>query len=226
MQAFGYARVSTAGQAESGLSLDQQTNRIKLWGLANGNPDIEVLVDAGVSAKIPLNKRPAGKEACRRLKGGSTVVILKLDRAFRNTLECLEFVEAMNNYGSSIVILDLKGSVLDTRTAMGKFFLTIVSAVGELERGMIAERTREALKAKAKKRERVGSVPIGFKESKGGKLVPCDKERETLSMLKALQREGLSIRSIADVANNAKGVTNRGKPFTKSSVHRWLNCSL
>jgi len=61
MQVFGYVRVSTAEQANSGLSLDTQRRQIEGWAAVKGWDVAAVFVEAGVSGSVPLADRPEGQ---------------------------------------------------------------------------------------------------------------------------------------------------------------------
>jgi len=52
---------------------------------------------------------------------------------------------------------------VDTKSATGKFFLTIVSAMAQMERDQIAERTKDALQHKKTNHEWMGRIPFGSK---------------------------------------------------------------
>ena len=68
-RAIGYIRVSTAGQATDGVSLDAQTDRIRAWCDANGYTLADVFTDAGISGKRADNRpglRRALDAACKQ----------------------------------------------------------------------------------------------------------------------------------------------------------------
>ena len=54
-----YARVSTEDQARHGLSIDTQLDNLRTWARQNGHSIVKEYVDAGVSGKKPVSKRPA-----------------------------------------------------------------------------------------------------------------------------------------------------------------------
>ena len=81
----------------------------------------------------------------------STVIVWKLDRAFRNALDCLRCVEEWQRLGVSLRIIDLGGQPIDTKSAAGKFMLTIVAAVAEMERSNARERQRAGIEAARKR---------------------------------------------------------------------------
>jgi site-specific DNA recombinase len=92
MKAIGYVRVRTEDQAQSGVSLEAQEEKIRAYCLAKGWDLLKVIKDGGYSAK-DLN-RPGMQEilnACRR-KEFEVIVILKLDRISRSVKEFHEIL--------------------------------------------------------------------------------------------------------------------------------------
>ena len=87
---YAYARVSSAGQAESGLSLEEQTRRCAGRALENGWTIAHTYVDRAVSGSIALAARPEGGRLLQVLQPGDQVIAAKLDRVFRSALDALE----------------------------------------------------------------------------------------------------------------------------------------
>jgi DNA invertase Pin-like site-specific DNA recombinase len=132
---YGYARVSTVSQEL--------------------NTQLQVLEKEGCN-KIFSEKftgtnadRPQLKELLALLTNGDTLVVTKLDRLARNTVEGINIVKGLFSKGIRVHVLNI-GLLEDT--TMGRFFLTTLLAVAEMERNLIIERTQEG-KAIAKKRD-------------------------------------------------------------------------
>lgn len=143
---YGYCRVSSKGQLENN-SLEQQEN---------------VILEKYDSAKIikeqftgTTTDRPKLNDLIKDLEKNDTLVVAKLDRLARNTVEGIELVQELFNKGVSVHVLNVG---LLENTSMGKFFLTTLLAVAEMERNTIVERTQLG-KAIAKTKE-------GFKEGR------------------------------------------------------------
>ena len=82
--AIGYCRVSTAGQAEQGVSLDSQRERIQAWCQAQGYHLAAVHIDAGLSGKRADNRpglQAALADACRQK---AALVVYSLSRLARS----------------------------------------------------------------------------------------------------------------------------------------------
>ncbi len=138
---FGYARVSTEAQ-----NLDRQLDALKRYG-----------VDMVYNEKMTGTKRerPELMKMLDRITEGDTVVIESLSRLGRSTKDLIELVELFER--KKVHLVSLKESI-DTSTPTGKLLFTLMSALAQFERDVIAERTREGLRS-ARVRGRMGGRP-------------------------------------------------------------------
>lgn len=138
---FGYARVSTEQQ-----NLDRQLDALQNYG-----------VDIIYNEKMTGTKkdRPELNKLLDRMTAGDTVVIESLSRLGRSTKDLIELMELFQS--KDVVLVSLKESI-DTNTPAGKLLFTLMSAIAQFERDIIAERTNEGLQA-AKARGRLGGRP-------------------------------------------------------------------
>ena len=138
---FGYARVSTEQQ-----NLDRQLDALKKYG-----------VDTIYNEKMTGTKRnrPELSKMLDRMTEGDTVVVESLSRLGRSTKDLIELVELFQSKGVHLV--SLKESI-DTSTSTGKLLFTLMSAIAQFERDVIADRTREGLRS-ARARGRMGGRP-------------------------------------------------------------------
>ena len=134
---YGYARVSTKGQAKDGNSLDDQ--RIKLTNAGATT----IYEDSFTGTKTD---RPELDKLKDVLKSGDTVIVTKLDRLARSASKGADLVNLWLKDGITVHILNM-GLINDTPT--GKLIMQIMFAFAEFERDMIVERTQEG-KALAK----------------------------------------------------------------------------
>lgn len=127
---YGYTRVSTKKQVD-GYGLEAQKNEIfEKYPLAT------IIEEQFTGTKID---RPRFKNLLSKLRENDILVVSKLDRFARNTVEGIKVVERLFVKKVAIHILNI-GLLEDT--PMGRFFLTTMLAVAELERNMIVERTQ------------------------------------------------------------------------------------
>lgn len=149
--AIVYVRVSTDAQADSGLSLeDQQAIAAAAAELAGYR--VEVVREEGRSAWAPLRKRPLMIATLHRLNKGDAAALYaaNLDRVCRNVRDMLDIADWANAGGWRLSILDVAGAgAVDTATAGGRFTLTILAAVAELESAKRSDRTRAFHRAAA-----------------------------------------------------------------------------
>jgi site-specific DNA recombinase len=163
-QAIGYCRVSTTEQT-NGISLDAQQVRIRSYGESKGLELVDIVVEGGVSASKPLDERCGGRQVLEAIRQGvGHVVALKLDRLFRNTIDCLTVVKRWEQAGVTLHLIDHGGASIDTSSALGIMFLTMAAGFAEMERTLAAERTAFGLARKREKGEKTGGdVPYGWR---------------------------------------------------------------
>jgi len=225
MKAIGYIRVSTQEQAESGLGLDSQERAVRLYCEMKGFDLVGLIRDEGVSAGKPLGDRDGGQGLLRSaaLKGTSHVVAMKLDRLFRNAGDALQVVEDWDKRCVALHLVDQGGSAMDTSSAMGKFMLTVLAGVAEMERNLGRERTTAALAEKRARGEKTGgTVPYGFDAvpSHAGVigLVENAGEQAVINRMHRLRQEGFPLAGIAKQFNEDAVPTKTGARWHPETV--------
>ena len=220
MQAIGYIRCSTHEQADSGLGLEAQNQRIRAYCTLKDLQLIDIIQDAGVSGGKPLACREGGQrllDLIRRKRAGA-VVILKLDRMFRNTGACLTVTDKWERSGVSLHVVDLGGNAIDTTSAAGRFMLVVLAGAAEMERNLTRERTRSAMAVKRANGQRVGGVPFGFDlATDGTTLIPNEREHAVIGDIRTMKASGMTLREIAIA------LTERGVPTKTGKSHRWTH---
>jgi len=217
MKAIGYTRCSTHEQADSGLGLDAQAQRIRAYCGMKDLDLIEIVTDAGVSGGKPLAKRDGGLQLLEaiRARKADAVVMLKLDRMFRNAGDCLATVERWERKNIALHVVDLGGNAIDTTSAAGRFMLVVLAGAAEMERNLTRERTRSAMAVKRANGQRIGTVPYGFDlRDDGVTLVPNESEQAVIADVKAMRSRGMKLQEIAG------DITARAVP-TKTGKNRW-----
>lgn len=227
-KAVGYCRVSTVDQADNGVSMEAQESRIQAYCELHGLDLVEIIKDNGISGGKPLASREGGRAVLKALSMGEAgnVVTTKLDRAFRSTTDALTHIEAWNKQGVGFHVIDLGGDQsLNTRSATGQFVMTMLAALGELERGLMGERTRAVLTHKRDQRQAYGPTPYGY-QRQGDALVDDPGELGVVDKIKGLCEAGLSFRKIADRLNGEGVKTKRGGKWGPSTVWYMVNNEL
>lgn len=147
---IGYVRVSTTRQE---LGPEQQRAELEREATRRGWV-LEVVEDNGRSG-TSMAKRPGLAYALDLLARGQAdaLVVTKLDRLARSTVDFGRIMERSRAEGWEVVVLDLG---IDTATAHGELVAGIMVQLGQWEARMIAERTAEALAVKRARGERMG----------------------------------------------------------------------
>jgi site-specific DNA recombinase len=217
-KAIGYTRVSTEEQSREGVSLDMQAHKIHQYADLHDLEITEIVEDAGISGKS-IKARPGIQKVLEtiRHKEVDAVIIYKLDRLARNTIETLQMAETMKKAHVSLHSISEK---IDTDSAAGEFFFTLMASLATMERKVIAERTQAAMDRKKEKGERVsGRAPFGCR-FEDGKVVQDEAEQATIRKIKMLSDSGYTLKQISE-ALSEDGIFNRaGKPFGLTEIHK------
>jgi len=140
MAVFGYGRVSTGQQTAENQRLELEQAGYQI------DPDYW-FADEGVSGKVAASQRPAFKQLLSKIRKGETLVVAKLDRLGRDAIDVLQTVRQLGDMKVKVIVHQL--GTTDLTSAAGKLHLTILSAVAEMERDLLVERTQAGL-ARAK----------------------------------------------------------------------------
>ncbi len=217
IKAVGYIRVSTEEQVKGGVSLDMQRSKIEGYTALEDMELIDIIADEGFSGRS-VEGRPGAQKLLRMIhnKEVGAVIIYKLDRLARNTIESLEIAKLLDKRGVALHSITER---LDTKSALGRFFFTLMASLAAMERELIGERIRAAMQRKRERGEACnGNAPYGF-HIHDGRLIPEEEERQVIERIRRLRHAGHTIHQIVGVLND-EGVKNReGRPFGKSQVH-------
>lgn len=176
MTIFAYTRVSTEDQ-----TTENQRQEIERAGYT-----VDFLfADQGVSGKVAAMDRPQFKEMIVRIRKGETLVVTKLDRLGRDSVDVVSTVRLLTSLGVRVIVLQLGNT--DLTSTAGKLMLSMLAAVAEMERDLICERINAGI-ARAKAQ--------GKHMGRPSKTSPDQKK----SILSALQ-SGASVSSQARLYN-------------------------
>lgn len=203
-----YARVSTSMQVNDGMSLGAQEKDLRRAAELAGFTEIELLREEGRSGKS-IKGRPILRDALDRLDRGeaSALFVTRIDRLARSTQDFLTIIDRANKNNWRIVMLDLN---LDTSSYQGRFVVTVMSALAEMERAIIAERQKDVHRDRRDSGKEWG-VDLGPKSP-----VPVGVRRRILE----LREKGMSYGRIAELLNSEGIPPTRGEKWHASAVHR------
>lgn len=188
---------------------------------------MQVFSDEGVSAKRADN-RPQLQAALalaqlltrQEGRGHVALLVFKLDRLARCTLDTLSIAQKLDKAGVALHSLCEK---LDTSSAAGRFFYSLLASLAEMERAQIAERTLAALDHKRAKGERIGALPFGLSlASDGVSLEEDEAEQAVLARIERLLESGLTQQAVVDELNASNTPAKHSSRWNRSSLRSVL----
>ena len=210
-RAIIYRRVSTGGQAASGLGLEAQQQQCERHAGSLGLQIANVFTDAGISGTKPITKRPGLLGALTDLKRGDVLVIAKRDRLSRDQYTMLTIEREVERVGATLVSAAGEGTDGDGDAGGvgGLILRRVTDMISEVERELTRGRTKAALAAKKVRGELTGAPPFGFAVAPDGvTLIPNESERQLIRKVAGLRADGVTYRGIVERLN-ADGVTTR-----------------
>ena len=132
---FAYLRVSTSGQSVQNQLLEIQS--------AGFHVEPHRVISETISGSVPAFKRPEFAKLVDRLEPLDILIVTKLDRLGRNTVDIVQSVERLSKLGVKVHCLALGG--MDLTSAAGKMTMAVISAVSTMELDLLKERTAAGL---------------------------------------------------------------------------------
>ena len=231
-----YARVSTGEQARAGsTSIEKQITAGELESkriaqFHEGATTVKIYTDEGVSGATRFEDRPGGAELLKDAARGKfdTVVFYALDRFTRHAAKGLADFEVMeDNLGLTLVFAKEN---IDTSTASGKLFRTILAAFAEFERDTIRDRAMGGRYSRAEKGQGwvSGMPPFGFEVGEDGNLQIVPHEADVIRAMYVLRATGMSLELVAMELNRRgyrprpRGQYSEHARFGIGAVHTYL----
>jgi len=199
----GYIRVSTERQATEGQSIEAQEDRIRAYARANGLTVDRIYKDNGASGK-DVN-RPSLARLLDDLDRIAVVIVYKFDRISRSVVDLYSLLERFQTAG---VAFKSVSEGVDTGSAIGRFIVSVLASLAQMERELIGERTKDTLAHKREKGEHCGRIPFGFRMAEDGTLKKDPEQQKAIARIKRLRRNGRSEREIARRLNLPKSTVH------------------
>jgi len=214
MRAALYARVSTEDQAREGFSLEAQIKKLeaycrsKLWVPAGQ------FIDDGYSGRNA--DRPAYKKMMGSMDEWDVILVLKMDRIHRNSMNFAAMMDTLRNNGKAFNSIHEK---FDTNTAMGRFVMDTMQRIAQLESEQIGERVLMGMEKKARSgKGTLGSGhPYGYTYDDGALKIDLD-EALTVRAIYNLYMKKLSVSDIAKTLNDAHIPAKKGGAWNRQSI--------
>jgi len=221
-----YYRVSTKQQGQSGLGIEAQEAAVASFASSNGATIVRTYREVETGKRSDRPELTKALSDCRRTR--ATLCIAKLDRLARNARFLLTLIES----GADVAFCDLPSVPAGP---VGKFILTQMAAVAELEAGLISQRTKAALAAYKQRGGVLGSLRPGAHRLKGGANPGAAKRAgesakanadaaysDLADYMRELRASGQSLRGVASRLNADGHLTRQGKAWSAMQVSRVL----
>ena len=218
MRAAIYARVSTEDQAKEGFSIAAQIKRLNAYCKARGWIVAGEYIDEGHSGRSI--ERPAYKRMMSEIEKWDVLVVLKMDRIHRNSVNFTLMMNSLKEAGKEFNSMQ---ESFDTTTAMGRFVMDIIQRIAQLESEQIGERTYMGMAQKAESGEGLlgFNPPYGY-AIKEDDLAIIEPEAAVVREVFASYLAGKKMKEIAEGLNQREVHTRRGNGWTIYSISRLL----
>ena len=215
MKNIGYIRNSRLTQENS---VETQTILITDFCKTNNIILDDVIVDEGISGSgEKTDKRDGYNSVLNMIKDGEldTLVVISISRWGRNLGEIYNSVQLMEKKG--VKFLSIKENV-DTSSIYGRFTLSLLGSLYEMELELIKERVRDTLKVKKENGKVYSPTPFGF-DRNGDDLVGNKKEKRLLRKMLRLKENGSSYGYISKYLTRNRHKTKSGGKWTRQNVY-------
>src|SRR5215469_11347982 len=218
-QAVLYGRFSPRPSPEECDSVEKQLERCRAYAKGHGYTVVAEHHDKDLSGGRADNRPGLQKAIAAACRMQAVLVVYSLSRLARNTKDAIDLAERLNAAGADLAVIEQS---VNTRNSMGRFIFTLFSALAQLEREQIAERTSAAMlhhQAKGRRMTRPDRCPYGWMPHPVDKarLIEHSEEQETIARIRQSWQKGGGMREIARMLNRA-GIGCRGKDWTHSAV--------
>lgn len=219
MKIAGYIRVSTDEQAEKGVSLDEQRERLQSYCKAMGWPEPTIYEDEGYSAKDL--RRPDLTRFLNELKIEKYTLLIttKLDRLSRRLFDILSLIDYLDKHNCSYASTS---EPFDTTTPAGRMTLQMLGMVAEFERERNSERVRDNMRSIARKGEKIITRPCFGYDVKNGVMEVNLEEALIVQQMAQWALEGQGARQIAKRLNEMGVKTKNGFEWNDRTVRELL----
>jgi DNA invertase Pin-like site-specific DNA recombinase len=214
-----YGRFSPRPSADECDSVEKQIERCRAYAAGHGYTVVAEHADKDLSGGRADNRpglQKAIAEACQRK---AVLVVYSLSRLARNTRDAIDLAERLNAAGADLAVIQEN---VNTRSPMGRFIFTLFSALAQLEREQIADRTSTAMlkhQASGRRMTRPDRCPYGWRVDPldPGRLAEDADEQAVIARIRQERQKGSTLREIAAALDRA-GIRCRGGRWTHSTV--------
>gem|GEM_PF-221689 len=215
IKVVGYVRVSSASQAEEGISIPAQKEKIHQWANLHDAEILEIFEDNGISGV--KSNRPGLKSAMElACKEKAVFVVYSLSRFSRSTTDTLKLTNQLQKAGAELVSVSEQ---IDTLSAAGKMVFRILAVLNEFEIEQGGERTKSALQYRRNQGKKLGGlVPFGYEADEEGLLTENESEQQIIQQIQKKHESGWKYVRIARWLNTNDIKTKTGKSWQIQTV--------
>lgn len=220
-----YVRVSTEEQAMEGYSIPAQKELLTNYCVAQAYDIYRIYEDDGFSGRNI--RRPGYRQMLEDLNEWDLMIVWKMDRIHRNSRNFMNMMDMLERRGKKFVSAT---ESLDTSNAVGRFVVSMIQSIAQLESEQIGERTYIGMREKAETLTNtpVASRTLGFNPPFGyqldhGILTAVPAELDVAASIFADYLHGITMSVIADGLNRSGMRTRQGKLWTVFSIGALLH---
>jgi len=219
MRAALYARVSTEDQAREGYSLEAQMDMLRAYCESEDWQISGEYIEDGYSGRDL--KRPAYRKMMNEMDRWDILVVIKMDRIHRNSMNFMGMMELLKKNGKEFAS---STESLDTSNALGRFVVDMIQRIAQLESEQIGERTYTGMKEKAESADGIMGFtpPFGYIISNGELKEDAD-ELLTVRMIFRMYLDGDPVDDICYKLNRERITTRKGNIWNKPNMRNILH---
>ncbi len=210
---YSYLRLSTNEDNQSN-SFDVQSKHIEL------KYSIDKTFTDTLSGSTPFDKRTGWIELMSHISSGDNILIHRLDRLTRSTLNFLVCEQQLKKIGVSLIFVE---GVSNEDTAEAKLMRVMLSAMAEFERSMIRTRIIQTKQLQKQQGKFLGGkIPYGSIVVDGA-LIDDDEEQTIIKQMIRLRDKGLSYSKVSAKLTDLGYSTRNGTTFANVQIQRVIN---
>lgn len=220
MNAILYARFSPRPNPEECDSVSKQLERCRKWCEAKGWTIAGEFSDEGKSGGRADNRPGLQRAISAAIKARAVLVFYSVDRLSRSIGDLHTIAQRLTKGGARLASIT---EPFDTSSPFGEAMMNMLGVFAQLQRRMIVDRTKNAMRQYQAGGRRMGSIcPTGFENNcLPGHMQPNQEERRGIDRARVLRAEGMGWRSIAKQLG-AEGIGYRGRDWTHTTIKRAL----
>lgn len=217
LRVVAYTRVSTAEQGQHGVSLTAQKERLEALCASRDWLLLRTYTDVASGKDL---KRPGLQRLLEGAQKGEfeAVLITKLDRLSRRMLDWASVQEKLQSRGIALVSIS---EGFDDTTPIGRAMANIIMTFAQMERELIGERTKDALRYKREHLQAYGPTPFGFRR-RDDRLLPEAKALATVKQIFTMRKKGATLREIAGALMKQGMPSPQGRPTWSAETVRLI----